>query len=247
VPLLLTFHRNHRHNLDHKEVTMKKHNRIFTLPLFTILCLTLSAIPSAAQQLYDNGPINGNYNGYLIDGALAVSDSFTLAANSNITGFNFGVWVLQGETPVTVDWSISSQAQGGTVFGSGTASLSNVFHNSHSSGGQGAVFDIFDSFAAVNVSLPAGNYWLNLTNGLGSEEGLGMYWDINSGTGCGGSDGHGANCPSSGYFNLTGPIPSESFTIDGGSGGSTPEPSSLALFGSGVLGLGGLLRQRFLG
>jgi hypothetical protein len=26
-----------------------------------------------------------------------------------------------------------------------------------------------------------------------------------------------------------------------------PEPSSLALFGSGVLGLGGLLRRRFLG
>jgi hypothetical protein len=30
-------------------------------------------------------------------------------------------------------------------------------------------------------------------------------------------------------------------------GGSTPEPSSLLLFGSGIVGLGGLLRRRFLG
>ena len=30
-------------------------------------------------------------------------------------------------------------------------------------------------------------------------------------------------------------------------GGSTPEPSSIMLFGSGILGLGGLLRKRFLG
>ena len=29
--------------------------------------------------------------------------------------------------------------------------------------------------------------------------------------------------------------------------GTTPEPSSLALFGSGILGVGGLLRRRFLG
>ncbi len=42
-----------------------------------------------------------------------------------------------------------------------------------------------------------------------------------------------------------GTIPSEDFTIGGGSGGgTTPEPSSIVLFGSGLAGLAGLLRRK---
>ena len=45
------------------------------------------------------------------------------------------------------------------------------------------------------------------------------------------------------------PIPSESFTFTGvvGAGASSaPEPSSILLFGSGVLGLAGVLRRKLL-
>ena len=66
--------------------------------------------------------------------------------------------------------------------------------------------------------------------------------------GCGGQDGDEGPCPSIASDSALGTIPSEAFTINGSNGGgSTPEPSSLALFGSGVLGIGGLLRRRFLG
>ena len=227
---------------------MKTQIRIASLFLFMVLCLMLTAGSAFAQALYDNGAINGTISGYEIDGDLTVSDSFTLAGNSNITGFNFGVWVVQGETPLTVNWSITSQENGGTLFGSGTTDLTNVFHNSHNSGGDSYTYNIFDSSASISLNLGPGQYWLNLNNGTGSEQGLGMYWDINAGAGCGGSDGSGANCPSLASFNLVGTIPSESFTINGSNGGGfTPEPSSFALFGSGVLGLARVLRRRLMG
>ncbi|MGB8769522.1 MAG: PEP-CTERM sorting domain-containing protein, partial [Candidatus Korobacteraceae bacterium] len=60
--------------------------------------------------------------------------------------------------------------------------------------------------------------------------------------------------PSAAYHNLLGAVPSESFTITGGSTttsstttsttGTTPEPSSIMLFGSGILGLAGVLRRK---
>jgi hypothetical protein len=67
-----------------------------------------------------------------------------------------------------------------------------------------------------------------------------VYWDENSGVGC-----HSAGCPSTAYENTLGTIPSEAFTIGGGSGGgTTPEPSSILLFGSGLVGLAGVLRRK---
>jgi hypothetical protein len=57
-----------------------------------------------------------------------------------------------------------------------------------------------------------------------------IYWDENSG-------------PSTAYENTLGSIPSEAFTIGTG-GTSTPEPSSIMLFGSGILGLAGVLRRK---
>ena len=61
-----------------------------------------------------------------------------------------------------------------------------------------------------------------------------IYWDENSG-------------PSTAYENTIGSIPSEAYTLTGTHGGpppTTPEPSSILLFGSGVLGLAGLLRRK---
>jgi hypothetical protein len=62
-----------------------------------------------------------------------------------------------------------------------------------------------------------------------------IYWDENSG-------------PSSASESEVGTIPSESFTILGGTTGtsstSVPEPSSIMLLGSGILGLAGLLRRK---
>ena len=60
-----------------------------------------------------------------------------------------------------------------------------------------------------------------------------VYWDENSG-------------PSSASESTLGSIPSEAFTVFGtqsSSTGTVPEPSRIILFGSGVLGLGALVRR----
>jgi hypothetical protein len=93
-----------------------------------ISCLALAAIPTSAQVLYENGPINGTVDGWaIVSGYLCclVTDSFALAADSTVTGFQFGAWEFPGDTMTSVDWSITSQGNFGTVYGSGTASGAN--------------------------------------------------------------------------------------------------------------------------
>ena len=76
------------------------------------------------------------------------------------------------------------------------------------------------SGGVANASVPAGDP---------------VYWDENSG-------------PASASESALGTIPSEAYTIDtcfdGPCGATTPEPSSIVLFGSGLLGLAGLLRRK---
>ena len=61
----------------------------------------------------------------------------------------------------------------------------------------------------------------------------------------------GGGCPSVAVCNDCirgfGNIPSEAFDINGtNNGGTTSEPSSIVLFGSGILGLAGILRRQRL-
>ena len=220
--------------------TMKTQLRIASLSLLALICLTLAALPASAN-LWDNGPISGLNNAWSINNGYSVGDSFQLIAASNtITSFSFGAWVAMGDTVSSVDWSITEQ---GVLLASGTASgLQNLYQSTN--GG----YDILKVTASgFNIPLGPGVYDLNLENAM-TPQGNPVYWDENDGVGCGGSDGSGLNCISTAYQSGTGSIPSESFTIQGsGSGGTTPEPSSLLMFGSGVMGLGGLLRRRFLG
>jgi hypothetical protein len=93
----------------------------------------------------------------------------------------------------------------------------------------------------LNVGLTSGpTYWLNLQNAV-VPSGNPVYWDENSGIGCGGDNGEGGGCPSVASSGGVGTDPSESFTI---TGGSTPEPSSFMLFGSGILSIAGVLRRK---
>src|SRR5271157_2494370 len=206
----------------------------------TILCLALAAIPALGQSWsYDNGPINGSTDAWTINFGYIVSDTF--AAGGSTTGFSLGLWEFTGDSVTSVDWSITSAENGGTVFGSGTAkkgggaggTLVDTFISSNQYG-----FDI-DNIAVSGLSVGTASgttYWLNLQNAA-VPSGDPVYWDENSGRGCGGS-----GCPSSASESAAGTIPSEAFTISGGA--ATPEPSSILLFGSGVLGLAGLLRRK---
>ncbi len=214
--------------------------RIASLAFLVLVLLTL---PASAQVLYDDGPINGTTNAWTINFGYVVSDTMTLAHNATVGGFDLGVWEYPGDQVLTVDWSITSEPFGGTIYGQGTASITDTFISVNQYG-----YDIDKLSAAISgPNLNAGTYWLNFENGV-TKDGNPLFWDENSGVGCTGDDGMGGGCPSQacGGTCLEGTqngIPPESFDIVG-SGGQTPEPSSLVLFGSGILGVVGMLRRK---
>ena len=207
-----------------------------------ILCL-LQAIPAAGQVLYDNGPINGNIDGWTINFGYIVSDNFTIAHNSTMTGFAFGTRQFPGDDLISVDWSVTSGENSGTVYGSGTASGSQLTDKYVSTNEFGYYVNLI-TVTGLNVNLSGGTtYWLTLQNAK-VPSGDPVFWDENDGVGCGGDNGKGGGCPSQASENTIGTIPSEDFTISGSGTGTTPEPGSFLLFASGVLGVAGVLRRK---
>ncbi len=213
---------------------MKTQIRIAALLLLTILCLMLTVTPAMADTLYDNGPVNGNTAGWMINYGHIVSDSFREQKPDGTLGgtTKFFVWETPGDTLTSVDWSFTSQANGGTVYGSGTASGANLTDQFLFSNQYSYNIDAVTMACATGEHIPKVVLWLNLQDAI-SAQGNPVYWDENSG-------------PSQAYDSALGTIPSEAFMIYD-SGSSTPEPSSLLLLGSGVLGIGGLLRKRLFG
>jgi len=204
----------------------------------TLLCLALAAIPAWAD--YDNGPINGTTDAWNITFYTA-SDTFV--ATGNMTGFSFGVWEASGDVLSSVTWSISA-TENGNAIASGVASGKALNDKFLSVNQYIYDVDLISVTAAANLT-SGSNYWLNLTSAT-VPSGDSVYWDENSGVGCNGTGG-GKGCPSSASLSTYGTIPSEAFTISmsgGGGGGTTPEPSSIMLFGSGILGLAGVLRRK---
>jgi hypothetical protein len=206
--------------------------------LFLTMCLALLAVPAAAQTVYSNGPINGNTDEWELDFGFIVSDTFNVVnPGTTITGASFGIWFFPGDTLTSAELSITSGENGGTFyfdqtvnFTLGTCTVNNLG------------FNVCTENTAFNgPALNSGTFWLNLQN-ASTPSGDPAFWDENSG-------------PSSASQNTIGSIPSESFTILGtstteitttGTTTSVPEPSSMMLFGSGVLGLAGIVRRRLL-
>jgi hypothetical protein len=170
--------------------------------------------------LYNNGSINAaNPGGNPIFGVggQTVTDSFTLANTSNLTGAQLGLYIPgpSGNTPTTVQWSI-----GTTPFasdqGSGTASLTNTLFFSST---------LYASSFPLSQQLASGTYWLTIQNAT-PPAGVGVYWSQNFG-------------PSSSFVAGSGVNGSESFEIFGTEAAASPEPASITLFGIGIAGLAG--------
>ena len=199
----------------------------------SLLALCLAVVPAVAQtDLYDNGPTNGTVDAWTISSGFIVSNSFSLSSASQVTGLTFSAWMFPGDVLESAEVSITSSEFGGTTYFDGTVnfSSSNCIDNPLGA----TVCDETGSITPTNLN--AGSYWLNLQNGV-TNTGDPVYWDENSG-------------PSQASQNSIGTLPSESFTILGGTTstttttGTTPEPSSILLFGSGVIGLAGVLRRK---
>ncbi len=200
----------------------------------------VAAVPAAAQDLYNNGPIDGYTQGWTINFGFAVSDQFALSGPAIVNEIQFGAWLFPGDTLQSAEVSITSSEFGGTSYYDQTVSFtrSGCFSN----GGFNVCTEIGSMGAGVNLN--AGSFWLNLSNAT-SSLGDPVYWDQNSG-------------PSLASDSSVGTIPSESFSLDGACGAgrngpncgppppTSPEPGSLLLFGSGVMALLMTGLRRFL-
>ena len=197
------------------------------------LCLILAVVPAMAQDIYDNGPINGNTDAWTVNFGFIVSDTFNVTNNNTtITGGSFGMWLFSGDTLTSAELSITSGENSGTSYFDQTVNFTQGACTANQYG-----YNVCAENTTFNGPiLNAGTYWLNLQN-ASVPSGDPVYWDENSG-------------PSMASENSVGSIPSEAFTVLGTSTTTTttttfgPEPSIVMLLGSGVMGWAFVLRRR---
>jgi hypothetical protein len=145
-----------------------------------------------------------------------------------VNGLTFAAWLFPGDVLQTAEVDITSSEFGGTTY---FDQIVNFTAGACFSNGGFNVCNETGTFSGVNMN--AGTYWLNLGSAV-VPSGDPVYWDQNSG-------------PSIASENTLGTLTSESFTILGASGsptGTTPEPSTLILFGSGIFGATVWLRRK---
>ena len=155
------------------------------------------------QLIYENGPVNGTTDAWTINFGYVVSDTFA-PNGSTVSGFDIWVWEFPGDVMTSVDWSITDSPNGGTVYGSGTANVSDQFISTNQYG-----YNI-DKISVTGLGVSAsGTVWVNLFNAT-VPSGDPVYWDENSGAGC-----HSSGCPSQAVESEVGTIPSEAFDMTG--------------------------------
>jgi hypothetical protein len=187
-----------------------------------------------ADTLYDNGPYNGTTDAWYINSGFSVSDSFTVPSGSSINGLDFVYWDASStDVLTTVDMALGSTSFAGTP-----QTLNGVVNTPLGTNQYGyflyeATYNFSDILWSDAGYVTLGNACS--TSGCPVDNGNGIYWDENSG-------------PSTAYQTWNGSIPSEAFTLTGSTQppccGTTPEPSSIMLFGSGILGLVGVIRRK---
>jgi hypothetical protein len=204
--------------------------RIALLSLLTIACLVLAVAPAMAGTVYSNGPYNGTNDAWTINFGFSVSDSFTDGTGAPISDLHIVYWdESSSDLLTTVDMALGSTSFGGTpqtlTGGANTLLGTNQYG-----------FFLYRADYSFADTPWSGSGYVTLSNACstsGCSISNPIYWDENSG-------------PSTAYENTIGSIPSEAFTLTGGTIPccGTPEPSSILLFGSGILGLVGILRRK---
>ena len=207
--------------------------------LAVVAIVLVAGSPAFAQILYENGPINGETDGWTINFGFVISDTFTISSGSStVNGLAFGAWLMPGDVLESAEVTISTQeVGGGTVYFDQVVNFtaSNCFANNYG-------YNVCTETGSFNgPTLGNGTLWLSLQNAV-VNTGDPVYWDENSGVGC-----HSPGCPSEAGNGSIGTLPSESFSLLGtpsSGSGSVPEPGSLALVGCGFFAVVETVRRR---
>lgn len=128
--------------------------------------------PPQGNEIYDNGPINGNVDAWTINFGFIVSDTITVGSGNSINGMSFGAWLAPGDTLVSVEVSITSDPNGGTSYFDQTVNFSQSSCAVNQYG-----FNVCTVSSTFNgPTLNGGTYWVNLQN-ASVPSGDPVYWD----------------------------------------------------------------------
>ena len=219
--------------------------RLASLSLLTILCLASTGF---AQGFYNDGGIDGNDNAFFVTGPnnpnflgsfQDISNGFTPLAG-HATSLAWGEWIASGVTPGSFDYELGTSAFGGAGEHFTQNAGNTVLFSTNGFG-----YDVYTVTVPISTSVTfdgSSEYWLSISNADDAGHSGTEAWDIPN---------FGSGGPATCNFRQSGTnfgdcgLGGESFTLSGGTTtGTTPEPTSIMLFGSGILGLAGVLRRK---
>ena len=209
---------------------------------FAATFLMLAAVASPAQVYFQNPDYNGAYssqndtNGF---GLFAQAyDNFTLGATYNLTSVEWigSYFNPPQQGPITA-WTLQ-------FYSDNAGTPGNLLYQTNVAGTANETFLTIDNAGDptylyglnVNFTAAAGTqYWLSVYPDLGFPP----QWGWETGTG---GDGASYQC----FFGACGPLAGDlSFALFGNQG-TTPEPGTLIMLGTGILGIAGTLRRKLI-
>src|SRR5271167_4324910 len=152
--------------------------------VLTLACLLALPAMAGNPPFYDNGPINGNTDAWPINFGFSVTDTFTVpSGGQQLTGITFGAWLFPGDSTPSLSVQVGTGAFGTnemSLDGVPTLQIGDCATNNFG-------FDVCTLTASwPGLSLAGGTYWITLDN-ASVTSGDPVYWDENSGVGCGGA------------------------------------------------------------
>ena len=213
----------------------------FVAVVFAATFLMMAAVASPAQVYFQNPNYNGAFSSQNDTNGLGnfatVYDNFTLGSTTNLSSVEWiGSYFNPPTQGVITGWTLQFYADAANQPG---ASI----YSTHVAGNAGETFLTIDNAGdptylyGLNVSFTAvagTQYWLSVVPDLGFPPQWG--WETSS-------QGDGLSYQD--FFGARSALASdEAFALFAGT--STPEPSTLIMLGTGILGLAGTLRRKLL-